>query len=1140
MRFFLVSCLAVFYAFAAFAQDDKTRLTRYLEDTLSGLGREVQIEGFRGALSSRATMDKLTIADAKGIWLTLNDVVLDWDRAAILGGRIEINELTAASIELARLPVSKAAISPEATPFSLPDLPVSIRIGALRADRVTIGASVLGMAATASLNGELELTAGEGRADLEIRRLDGPRGTLNLNASYANATRILSIDMALDEAAGGIVATLARLPDRPALEFAITGQAPIDDFTADIVLKSQGEDRLAGTLRTVKKNERPSTGTDADMTAAPRVIALDVSGDLAPLFAARFRPFFGTRASLAGHLSLFPDGAARLDGLNLATNTLHLAGDISVDAEGIPDRFDLVGDLRQPDGTAALLPLAGPDTLVDSASLRATYDRGKGDGWSLEAQMAGLRRDALRVGEFSLRANGTISRENAPRLTGRIDAALRQVTPSDPAVAQALGPTATFGGDIDWRKGAPAIVSGLKLVTDGLSLTGAGDITATPKGVDLQGRAHATVPDISRFSALAGRRLGGALRADLNGRGNILSGAFDLTLNGAATDLKLGIDRLDTTLAGPSTLTASARRDSDGVILRSLELKSHAAFATASGKLASGDSDILLDAKIDDLAALIGALEGPAQLTGHAVQDAAGWTVSANADAANATRLQGTAALPNTGQPTIDVTADIGAVQALVPDLVGAGHLRASARRNGENWEVTAKASGPSNSTLNAEGSLARDAKTAVLALEGRLPLALANRRISPNSLRGMAQFALRLDGPLALSSLRGSITSAGARLSLPALRNALTGIDATVTLGAQNARLQITSKVASGGNVTAEGQITTLAPYTADMAVALKNVTITDGALFETRANGALTLRGPLLKTPTLAGQVSLGQTELQVPSSTLTSLGEIPDIRHLNEPAPVRVTRERAGVSVNQGAQSARPALGLDVKVIAANRIFVRGRGLDAELGGRMTVAGTTGDVIAAGQFDLIRGRLDILGKRLELEEGSIRLKGSLTPYLRLVASTTSDDTLVRVIVEGPADAPELTFSSQPPLPGDEVVARLLFGRATSSLSPLQAVQLASAVATLAGRSGTGLIEKLRENAGIDDLDLTTNASGKTALRTGKYLSEKIYSDVIIDTEGKSQINLNLDISPATKLRGNFGSDGQTGVGVFFEKDY
>ena len=65
-------------------------------------------------------------------------------------------------------------------------------------------------------------------------------------------------------------------------------------------------------------------------------------------------------------------------------------------------------------------------------------------------------------------------------------------------------------------------------------------------------------------------------------------------------------------------------------------------------------------------------------------------------------------------------------------------------------------------------------------------------------------------------------------------------------------------------------------------------------------------------------------------------------------------------------------------------------------------------------------------------------------------------------------------------------------------------------------------------------------SDADGAAAIRAGKYISEKVYTDVTIGGEGKSELNLNLDVRPGVKLRGTLESDGGTGIGIFYEKDY
>jgi translocation and assembly module TamB len=102
------------------------------------------------------------------------------------------------------------------------------------------------------------------------------------------------------------------------------------------------------------------------------------------------------------------------------------------------------------------------------------------------------------------------------------------------------------------------------------------------------------------------------------------------------------------------------------------------------------------------------------------------------------------------------------------------------------------------------------------------------------------------------------------------------------------------------------------------------------------------------------------------------------------------------------------------------------------------------------------------------------------------------------------------------------------------------LQAVQMAQAVAQLAGKGGEGLMGRLRQSFGLDDLDLATDAEGGAALRLGKYLSDNLYTDVTLGSDGKAEVNLNLDLTPSLTARGTLGADGSSGLGLYFERDY
>ena len=439
--------------------------------------------------------------------------------------------------------------------------------------------------------------------------------------------------------------------------------------------------------------------------------------------------------------------------------------------------------------------------------------------------------------------------------------------------------------------------------------------------------------------------------------------------------------------------------------------------------------------------------------------------------------------------------------------------------------DLTAK--GPGQIEATVKGKVAPGFGSGDLAIKGTAQAALANAFIQPRAISGQLGFDLRLNGPLAPESLSGPVTLSGGRLADPSLSFALQDISARANLARGQAGIDATAAVSSGGSLTLNGTAALGAPYAGDLAVDLRQVTLRDPDLYETTLNGGVTVKGPLMGGAMIAGRIALSETELRVPSTGFGGAGGLPGLEHKNEPAPVRATRARAGLIATgktSGAGGNGPGYGLDI-TLSAPSLFIRGRGLDVEMGGELRLLGSTVAVVPSGAFDLIRGRLEILGKRLDLSEAVLQMEGDLVPFIHIVASTQNDGITSGVTIDGPATDPVVSFTSTPELPQEEVLAQLLFGQGLQNLSAFQALQLANAVATLAGRGGQGVVSKLREGFGLDNLDVKTDATGGASVSAGKYLTKNIYSEVTVDQNGQSEINLNLDVSKSITLRAKSG---------------
>jgi translocation and assembly module TamB len=387
-------------------------------------------------------------------------------------------------------------------------------------------------------------------------------------------------------------------------------------------------------------------------------------------------------------------------------------------------------------------------------------------------------------------------------------------------------------------------------------------------------------------------------------------------------------------------------------------------------------------------------------------------------------------------------------------------------------------------------------------------------------------------------------VTLSNGRFSDPGLGASLEGIEALAQLQGGQARVSATARLSTGGLLRVDGPVGLEPPFQSRLAITLDRLRLVNPELYETILGGAVTVDGPLIGGALIAGSVQLFEAELRVPDSGFSSAAGLLNLTHVNEPPAVRETRVRAGLIDTEGGSSGASATSrpfrLDLTVSAPGRVFIRGRGIDAELGGQIRLAGTTEAMVPSGQFSLIRGRLDILGERLDLSEGEMQLAGRMMPNLRVVAENRGTDVVSRVTVEGPADDLTVSFSSIPQLPQEEVLAQLLFGRDLGRLSALQAAQLANAVAVLAGRGGEGIVTRLRKTFGLDDLDLTTSEDGSTALTAGRYLTENLYTEVEVEQEGRTSVTLNFDVRDGVTLRGRLENDGNSGIGIFVERDY
>ncbi len=490
------------------------------------------------------------------------------------------------------------------------------------------------------------------------------------------------------------------------------------------------------------------------------------------------------------------------------------------------------------------------------------------------------------------------------------------------------------------------------------------------------------------------------------------------------------------------------------------------------------------------------------------------------------------AAATGRGVPAAEVKADI----ALEGDHAGidAG-IRAG---NSADLVLTGRA------PLAAGGAMMLHAK-------GRLDLALLDPILMPGGRR--ARGVLAIDGQIA-GTARNPLASGGAELSGGEFQDYARGMrvhDIAASLKAEGTRLTIArlSGKAGPGTILGSGSIDLAARgLPVNMAFSATNARPIVSDLFTATISGDLAVKGELENVLNLSGKIDITRGEINLPENFPPEVAVL-DVR-------------RRGQAPPPPPPSSASRIALDVAVRTSGPIFVRGHGVDAVMGGDMRLSGTTSLPLIDGRFRMVRGEYSLGGQTLQFDSGTVTFDGTgvrrrMDPRLDFEARTTSGGVTATLAVTGYASAPKITLSSAPPLPQDEIVARLLFQQSVKQLSPLQLASIAQALAAIGGvGGGFNPLTSVRRTLGLDRLAVGSAAvAGSTQTQTtveaGRYVANGVYVGVKQNLSGGTQTQVQVDITRRLKAQATLSTgttagtstpqqDNGSSVGLSYQFEY
>jgi autotransporter translocation and assembly factor TamB len=251
---------------------------------------------------------------------------------------------------------------------------------------------------------------------------------------------------------------------------------------------------------------------------------------------------------------------------------------------------------------------------------------------------------------------------------------------------------------------------------------------------------------------------------------------------------------------------------------------------------------------------------------------------------------------------------------------------------------------------------------------------------------------------------------------------------------------------------------------------------------------------------------------------------------------------------------------SLSMDMDISFNKRFWVRNQRyleMELELDGQIDVLKNKGeDLQLFGTLNTADGYAEPLGKRFELEEGSLAFSGppdNPQVNVRTLYEPPQAEQEIKIWynIEGTVEKPEFKYESSPPMDLAGIISYTLFGQPFYKLNPAeQSVANTSSNNTAADFAVEILLDRVEAMAtrrlGIDVVRIEQTRIGGdsgTSVTTGWYINPKVFfaiQNVITGSTPTTGFFLEYYLKQNLKLILSQGNDNRQGVDVQWEHDY
>jgi translocation and assembly module TamB len=385
----------------------------------------------------------------------------------------------------------------------------------------------------------------------------------------------------------------------------------------------------------------------------------------------------------------------------------------------------------------------------------------------------------------------------------------------------------------------------------------------------------------------------------------------------------------------------------------------------------------------------------------------------------------------------------------------------------------------------------------------------------------GMVNVQMKAQGPIAQPVIDGRVRIENAVISSDNFPVGIEVMNGDVSISGNRVNINKLSATAGGGSINVTGTASYGSTSSFNLAMQANSVRIRQNGV-RSVLNANLAWNGST-DSSLLSGRVVVDKLAFNQGSDLDQILANFSGDETVSDPSAIA-----NNIKLNVAVQSAQ-SLNL-----ASSQLSIAGSA-------NLTAQGTVANPVLIGRVLLTNGEVFFLGKRFEIESGTISFSNPVRtdPVVNLQVKTTIENYNITASIIGPVDRLKTTYTSDPALPTADIINLLAFGQTTAESASNGSTGTATAESAVAGQAGSQVASQVQKLTGISQLTLNplagnnANPGSQVAIQqrvTGNLLLT--FSTDITNAQNESiqiqyQINKKVGVSVLRDENGGYGID-------------